>query len=250
MSKTNEKIIGDNARNGEIDIMKNIPIKQAATINAKGKLNSRKCKPVICIDTGEVYTSATDAAQDNGTTIYGISTVCLGKAKTANGKRFCYVQDFPEHLSDITSRISAMNKGYAEMMEKAKAYDAILAEQEAKAKAEEDARKAKEKAEADRQKAIEKATERLERRRALYERKHRELDEIYQNMLDAERELEILTGTKKLSLLPYEIIPKNGGYELIINGMDSGWVPNMEIANQCIDHYMSHNGKEEDKCSY
>lgn len=230
--------------------MKNITIKQAATINAKGKLNSRKCKPVICIDTGEVYTSATDAAQDNGTTIYGISTVCLGKAKTANGKRFCYVQDFPEHLSDITSRISAMNKGYAEMMEKAKAYDAILAEQEAKAKAEEDARKAKEKAEADRQKAIEKAKEKLERRKEIYARKKSELDEAHQYVKEAERELETLTGTKKLSLVPYEIIPKDGGYELTINGVECDWVPNMEIANQCIDHYMSNNGKEEGKCSY
>lgn len=221
--------------------MKNLTIKEKATIEANGKLNSRRCKPVICIDTGEVYTSATDAAEANETTIWSISTACLGKNKTAKGKRYCYVQDFPEHLSDITSRISAMNKGYAEMMEKAKAYDAMIAEQEAKAKAEEDARKAKEKAEADRQKAIEKATERLERRRTLYERKHHELDEIYQSMLDAERELETLMGTKKLSLVPYEIIPKDGGYELAINGIDSGWVPNMEIANQCIDHYMSHN---------
>ncbi len=239
MSKINKKIIGDNARNGETDIMKNITIKQAATINAKGKLNSRKCKPVICIDTGEVYTSATDAAQDNGTTIYGISTVCLGKAKTANGKRFCYVQDFPEHISDITSRISAMNKGYAEMMEKAKAYDAMIAEQ-----------KEKEKEAEAHEKIITKAKEKLERRKEIYARKKSELDEAYQYVKEAERELETLTGTKKLSLVPYEIIPKDGGYELTINGVECDWVPNMEIANQCIDHYMSHKEKEEGKCSY
>lgn len=217
--------------------MRNITIKEAATINAKGKLNSRKCKPVICIDTGEVYTSATDAAQANGTTVYGVSTACLGKTKTANGKRFCYVQDFPEHLADITSRISAMNKGYTEMMEKAKAYDAMIAEQ-----------KAKEKEAEAHEKAITKAKEKLERRKAIYARKETELDEAYQHVKEAERELEALTGTKKLSLVPYEIIPKDdGGYELTINGIGCGWVPNIEIANKCIDYFMSRQGKEEDK---
>lgn len=224
--------------------MKNITIKEAAKIDAKGNLNSKRCKPVICIDTGEVYTSATDAANANGTTVWGVSTVCLGKIKTANGKRFCYVQDFPEHLADITARISSMNKGYEEMAAKAAAYDAILAEQKAKAKAEEDARKAKEKAEADRQKAIERATEKLARRRTLYERKHRELDEAHQSVLDAERELANLTETKKRPMIPYEIIPRGDQFELIINGIEREFCDSEEKAERIVDWYIKHKMKE------
>ena len=227
----------------ELNIMKNITIKEAAKIDAKGNLNSKRCKPVICIDTGEVYTSATDASNANGTTVGSISTVCLGKTKTANGKRFCYVQDFPEHLADITARISSMNKGYEEMASKAAAYDAILAEQKAKAKAEEDARKAKEKAEIDRQKAITKATERLERKRALYERKHRELDEVYQSVLVAERELANLTETKKRPMVPYEIIPRGDQFELIINGIERGLYDSEETAELIVNWYIKHEMK-------
>lgn len=94
--------------------------------NAKGKLNSRKCKPVICIDTGEVFTSATDAAESNGTTVYNISTVCLGKTKKAKGKRFCYLADVDEHLEEITTRIQKMNSAQAELEAKAAAYDAYI----------------------------------------------------------------------------------------------------------------------------
>lgn len=209
--------------------MKKITIKDAATIEAKGTLNSRKCKPVICIDTGEVYTSATDAANANGTTVYGVSTVCLGKVKTANGKRFCYVQDFPEHLADITARISSMNKGYAEMVAKAAAYDAILAEQ-----------KANERAEEKRQKAITKANEKLARRREIYAKAERKLDEAYQFVREAEEELASLNGNKKRTLIPYEITPKNGGFNLHINGMWCGWVPDEATAEQCINYFSEH----------
>ena len=222
----------------ELNIMKNITIKEAAKIDAKGNLTSRKCKPVICIDTGEVYTSATDAAQANGTTVFGISQTCLGKTKTAKGKRFCYVQDFPEHLADITARISSMNKGYEEMEAKAKAYDAILAEQEAKAKAAEDERKAKEKAEADHAKAITKATEKLARCRALYERKENELDEAYQRMKAAERELEALNGNRKSSMHVYDIAPCSEGFAISIDGAFKTIKPDMLSAEQYIDEYM------------
>lgn len=109
---------------------KTITIKRQADLNANGTHIGGRCKPVICIDNGNVYTSATDAANACNTTVWGISTACLGKTKTAKGKRFCYVQDIPERLDDIVSQIR-------ELAYKANEYDKIvMAERAQKEKAE------------------------------------------------------------------------------------------------------------------
>lgn len=218
----------------------------AANVSAEGEHDNGNSKVTVRIGQyGDIkfYPSVSDAANKNNMFPQNMSRLLINGKPTRKGIIFCYATQLNSYLDIIAER----SETQTELISKAAAYDAILAEQEAKAKAEEDARKAKEKAEADRQKAIEKATERLERRKEIYARKKSELDEAYQYVKEAERELETLTGTKKLSLVPYEIIPKDGGYELTINGVECDWVPNMEIANQCIDHYMSHNGKEEDK---
>lgn len=105
--------------------------------NAKGELNSKKCKPVICITTGEVYTSATDAAEANETNVWSMSRACNGKQKTLNKKRFCYLADVSEHLEEMTTYLHGMHERSAEMEKKAAAYDAIMAEREAERKAKE-----------------------------------------------------------------------------------------------------------------
>lgn len=110
--------------------MKKVIISNHSEVTAKGKLNSRKCKPVICIDTGVVYTSVTDAAMANGTTSSAISGSYTGKSKTANGKRFCLVSNMSEHYEEIAERMREMYAVYAkaeeeraekERIEKAKA---------------------------------------------------------------------------------------------------------------------------------
>lgn len=107
---------------------KTITIKKQADLNAEGRLSGGCCKPVICIDNGIVYTSATDAARENDTNIWGISCACRGKIKHTKGKRFCYVQDIPERLDDIVAQIR-------ELAYKANEYDKIVYEREAKQKA-------------------------------------------------------------------------------------------------------------------
>ena len=109
---------------------KTITIKKQADLNAEGRLSGGCCKPVICIDNGIVYTSATDAARENDTNIWGISCACRGKIKHTKGKRFCYVQDIPERLDDIVAQIR-------ELAYKANEYDKImLAEKTKKEEAE------------------------------------------------------------------------------------------------------------------
>ena len=133
--------------------MTDIIINEKSTISAEGQLHSKACKPVICITTGKVYTSATDAAQANGVSVYAISCNCLGKTKTAAGKRFCYLKDVAQHLGHIVS-----------LIEKAAAYDALKAEENAAREAEEQYKRDLEVAESKytrRMAAFEKAREKL-----------------------------------------------------------------------------------------
>ena len=95
--------------------MKKIIISNESTMNAEGKLNNRKCKPVICIDTGEVYTSVTDAAEHNGVDVSSMSWACAGKTKLCKGKRFCFVADMSEHYEEIARHIREMYPSYIEI---------------------------------------------------------------------------------------------------------------------------------------
>ena len=99
-----------------------ITVQNASEIkNAQGLSRNKNAKPVICLDTGEVFASATDAAEANGVTIYAISTNCLGKTMHSNGKRFCYIKDVNEHLDELTTvlqNLSAKANKYDALMEK------------------------------------------------------------------------------------------------------------------------------------
>ena len=107
-----------------------IIINNKATVNANGKLNSRNCKPVICLDTGEVYTSVTDAAEKNGTRLCNMSQVVCGKIKTTGGKRFCLLSELSEHLDEMSSNMQALYATHAENAEKARQWDEYQAERE------------------------------------------------------------------------------------------------------------------------
>lgn len=93
--------------------MKKIIVSSTSEMTAKGKLNNHKCKPVICIDTGTVYTSCTDAAEQNGVHVTMISSACLGKVKSCQGKRYCFVSDMSEHYEDIAGHMRTMYEVYA-----------------------------------------------------------------------------------------------------------------------------------------
>lgn len=113
--------------------MKKINIQNEANINGNGIHNNKKCKPVICIDTGEVFTSAADAAEHAGVHFSMMSAACLGKVRTCKGKRYCYLSQTPENLDSIVTRLREASA----MESDAKKWRAYQAEQEAVRKAEE-----------------------------------------------------------------------------------------------------------------
>ena len=57
------------------------------------KKTGRKGKPIICINTGDLYSSITEAAKDLKIYAGNITTVCQGKMRQTKGYAFRYATD-------------------------------------------------------------------------------------------------------------------------------------------------------------
>jgi hypothetical protein len=168
----------------EIYIMKKINIQNEANIKAKGEHTQKNAKAVICIETGEVFTSTTDAAASAGVHVTTMSAVCLGKIRTANGKRYCYLSRVTESLDSIVTRL----RETAAVEEDAKRWKAYQAEQEA-------IRKAEEKRQAEIAKAREKVAQLNEEARKYEEMWRKTMGDL----VEAEQHLESLVGNENNS---------------------------------------------------
>ena len=172
--------------------MKTINIHNNTNINAEGKLSSKHCKPVICLETGEVFTSVQDAADAVGMSAQNLSTHLTGKKRAFAGKHYCYLSKATESLDAIVTRLRETSS----MEEDARKWREYQAEQEAIRKAEQkridDERKAKEQHEA----AIAKAKAKLERCTTICERLESELLRAEQRRMEVEEELRILEGNE------------------------------------------------------
>lgn len=96
---------------------KEITIQHKAIIRGKGKCFSGNSNAVLCITTGDVLTSCTDAANHADVTVGHMSSVCRGNSQSAKGKRYCYVKDINEHLDEVATSIRKANM-YDEFMTK------------------------------------------------------------------------------------------------------------------------------------
>ena len=118
-----------------------INITKCSNVTVNGIHNHPNCKPIYNITTGEFYASGLDIAKVLGVDPASVSGALNGKCKTIKGMRICFVHKIMEHLEEINETNRLRTERERVNAEKAAAYDAIIAEQEAK-------RKAKEKAEA------------------------------------------------------------------------------------------------------
>ena len=96
---------------------KEITIQRKAIIRGKGKSCNGNTNAVLCITTGDVLTSCTDAANHADVTPGHMSNVCRGNSHSAKGKRYCYVKDINEHLDEVAESIRKANM-YDEFMTK------------------------------------------------------------------------------------------------------------------------------------
>lgn len=80
-----------------------VTLHNEATISAQGKKRTTNAKPVFCIDTGMVYASSLDVAEQIGVSPSTVSWALTGRQKTCKGKRYCFVSQITEHLDEIAS---------------------------------------------------------------------------------------------------------------------------------------------------
>lgn len=117
-----------------------INIQNATNVNAIGHRNSKNCKAVYNITTGEIYASGIDAANALNVDPASVSGALTGKAKTCKGMRLCLVSRMMEYLEEIIEQNRIR-------IAKVSAYDAMMAEQNAKKMAQENLAKHKAKCE-------------------------------------------------------------------------------------------------------
>ena len=159
--------------------MKKINIQNEAHIKGIGTHTQKNCKAVICIDTGEVFTSCMDAAEHAGVHFTAMASACLGKTRTCNGKRYCYLSEAAENLNSIVTRLREASSE----SEDARKWREYQAEQEAVRKEEEK-----------RQAEIAKLEEKLARQRKICENIEAELMRATANLMTTESELNVLKG--------------------------------------------------------
>ena len=148
-----------------------INIQKCSNVTVNGTHDHPNCKPVYNITTGGFYASGIDIAQELNVHPTAISAVLNDKMKTCKGMRLCFVHKIMDHLEEIneTNRLRVERERIN--AEKAAAYDALMAEQEAK-------RKAKAKAE-----------ERVTAHKAKIEALRRQIEEESASLIEAEADL-------------------------------------------------------------
>jgi septal ring factor EnvC (AmiA/AmiB activator) len=173
--------------------MKNtINIQNEANIKAEGTHTYHTAKPIICIDTGEVYASVMDAVEQVGCHYSNMINHLKGRQRVCNGKHYCYLSRSTESLDHIVTRL----RETAAMEEDARKWREYQAEQEAIRRAEEQRLEAERKEKEKRENDLLKAKSKLARRTEICERLANELARAEQRKMEAEIELEALLGVQ------------------------------------------------------
>ena len=103
--------------------MTELVINRQAIFKATGTHTKRNHKPVINLDTGAKYASATDAAEALGCGVDNVSSCCTGRTRTCKGYQLAYVAHASQNVDILTDRIAAMYHKQDVLERKAKLYD-------------------------------------------------------------------------------------------------------------------------------
>lgn len=109
--------------------MTKIIVGNKGELTAQGNRTNGNCKPIFCIDSGEVFASITCAAEAINVHMTALSQAVNGKVKRCKGKRYCFVSNVIAHLEEIAS-------AQREREEKIRAYDEMIRQQNAAKEAE------------------------------------------------------------------------------------------------------------------
>lgn len=94
-----------------------ITVSRPAIIKGKGKRSNGNTNAVMCISTGEIFTSCTDAAEHGNVSVGQMSHTCRTKGSHAKGKQYCYIKDIDMHIDSISDAINKKNL-YNALLEK------------------------------------------------------------------------------------------------------------------------------------
>lgn len=153
-----------------------IIIGRSATMIAEGTHINGNSKPVYSETMGKFWPSLSDAANDIGVAKSNLSHA-IKRNKPYNGNVYHFVSD--ADIPGMLARIQELSTAE----EKAKAYDALMAEQE-KARAKKEKHDAK----------IAKTMEKMQRRQKIYERNQAKANKSFDRWMKAQKELENLKG--------------------------------------------------------
>lgn len=70
-----------------------------------------RCKPVICITTGTIYSSVAEASVSTKVSMSSIVNCCRGRAKTAGRMKWSYVEHLPKQ---VRVRVKSRKGGFSE----------------------------------------------------------------------------------------------------------------------------------------
>jgi septal ring factor EnvC (AmiA/AmiB activator) len=165
------------------------------------------CKHVKDLTTGKEYGSITETAIVIKVTAQAVSNAIKNKT-LCKGHRFILVKDLHDNIDVLCEESAKANARAAkaeaklsemeELRAKAKAYDQLMAEQEAKRKAEEARLEKERKKEEKRQEKITKLEDKIERLETLIDRKRNEEQKLVAKRNKALEELKALDNGKEV----------------------------------------------------
>lgn len=98
-------------------IQTTITMTKESKVEAIGQHRNANRKEVVCLDTGTVYTSVTDAAEAIGVTPGAVSIALNTKHAKCHGKRYVFAKDIVEHLGDISASMASKDKEIIHLQE-------------------------------------------------------------------------------------------------------------------------------------